>query len=247
MRLKDTVSIITGGAGGIGQVAAKLFASEGSRVIIADYDVALGEQVAEEIASQTRASCLFVQVNVADPDSVQQMVQQVMDEFGKIDVLINNAGITRDAMLKKLTVQDWQRVLDVNLSGVFYCTQAVLPHMVEQGRGSVINTSSIVGLQGNIGQTNYAATKSGIIGLTKTWAKELGPKGIRVNAVAPGFIATSMVTSVPEKILEQLRANVPLRRLGQPEDIAQAYLYLASDESSYVNGTILQVDGGLVI
>lgn len=247
MRLKDMVSIITGGAGGIGKVAAKLFASEGSRVIIADYDAALGEQVAEKIASQTGASCLFVQVNVADPDSVQQMVQQVMDEFGKIDVLINNAGITRDAMLKKLTVEDWQRVLDVNLSGVFYCTQAVLPYMVEQGRGSVINTSSIVGLQGNIGQTNYAATKSGIIGLTKTWAKELGPKGIRVNAVAPGFIATSMVTSVPEKILEQLRANVPLRRLGQPEDIAQAYLYLASDESSYVNGTILQVDGGLVI
>src|SRR5690606_27197858 len=170
-----------------------------------------------------------------------------LNMYGRIDVLVNNAGITQDATLLKMTEEQFDRVIDVNLKGVFYCTKAVAPIMVEQGKGKIINTSSVVGVYGNFGQTNYAASKSAVIGMTKTWAKELGRKGINVNAVAPGFIAKPMVQKMPEKVLEKMKGNVSLARLGDPKDVANAYLFLASDESDYVHGHVLHVDGGIMM
>jgi 3-oxoacyl-[acyl-carrier protein] reductase len=175
------------------------------------------------------------------------MVEQVVSTFGTVDILINNAGITRDAMLTKMKQEDFQQVLDVNLTGVFNCTQAVAPFMIDQGKGKIVSTSSVSGVYGNVGQTNYAAAKAAIIGMTKTWAKELGRKGINVNAVAPGFTETNMVATVPEKVVEAMKASIPMQRLGKPEDIANAYLFLASNESDYVNGIVLHVDGGIMM
>jgi 3-oxoacyl-[acyl-carrier protein] reductase len=246
MRLKDKVAIITGAANGIGLAAAKTFAREGAKVAMADFDEATGTQRAAELADEGFEAAFF-QVNVSDRGSVDALVQNVLSQFGKIDILVNNAGITRDGMLHKLAVEDFQKVVDVNLTGVFNCAQAVVPAMVQQGSGKIINTSSVSGVYGNVGQTNYAATKAGVVGMTKTWAKELGRKGINVNAVAPGFIETGMTAKVPEKVLDQMKMMVPLGRLGLPEDIANAYLYLASDESNYVNGTTLHVDGGIMM
>jgi 3-oxoacyl-[acyl-carrier protein] reductase len=246
MRLQGKVAVITGGGNGIGRETAFVFAREGARVAVADYDAASGEAVVQELRAGG-SDAIFVQVNVSDWDSVQAMVGTVAAQFGGIDILVNNAGITQDAMLLKMTVEQWQRVVDVNLNGVFYCTKAAAPYMTQQGRGKIINTSSVVGVHGNIGQTNYAATKAGVIGMTKTWAKELGFKGVNVNAVAPGYVETGMVAKVPEKVLAMMVEKVPLRRLGVPGDIANAYLFLASDESNYVNGTVLEVNGGLVI
>lgn len=246
MRLQGKVAIITGAANGIGFAAASLFAKEGAKVALADYDASLGETKTEELKGQGYTVAFF-QVDVANRDSVNSMVEEVVGRFGGIDILVNNAGITRDAMLSKLAVEDFQQVLDVNLTGVFHCTQAVLPILISNGKGKIINTSSVSGVYGNVGQTNYAATKAGVVGMTKTWAKELGRKGINVNAVAPGFIATGMTAKVPEKVLQQMKMMVPLGRLGNPEDIASAYLFLASDESNYVNGTVLHVDGGIMM
>jgi 3-oxoacyl-[acyl-carrier protein] reductase len=246
MRLAGKVAIITGGAGGIGFAAAETFAREGAKVAIADFDSDLGNGKANELQAKEYEAAFF-QVDVSDRDSVENMVQKVLEYFGDIDILVNNAGITRDAMLSKMTFEDFQRVIDVNLSGVFHCTQAVLPTLTAKGSGRIINTSSVSGVYGNIGQTNYAATKAGVVGMTKTWAKELGRKGINVNAVAPGFIKTGMTEKVPEKVIEQMKQVVPLGRLGDPEDIANAYLFLASDESKYVNGTTLHVDGGIMM
>ncbi|RSD29323.1 3-oxoacyl-ACP reductase FabG [Mesobacillus subterraneus] len=246
MRLKDKVAIITGAANGIGLAAAKTFASEGARVAIADFDEETGTKRAAELSGEGY-DVAFFQVNVAEKNNVDLLVQNVLSRFGKIDILVNNAGITRDGMLHKLAVEDFQKVVDVNLTGVFNCAQAVVPAMVQQGSGKIINTSSVSGVYGNVGQTNYAATKAGVVGMTKTWAKELGRKGINVNAVAPGFIETGMTAKVPDKVLEQMKMLVPLGRLGLPEDIANAYLFLASDESNYVNGTTLHVDGGIMM
>ncbi|MCM3124932.1 MULTISPECIES: 3-oxoacyl-ACP reductase FabG [unclassified Mesobacillus] len=246
MRLQDKVAIITGGANGIGLAAAKTFVREGARVAMADFDEETGSQRAAELKAEGYEAAFF-QVNVADKDSVDSMVKDVLSHFGKIDILVNNAGITRDGMLHKLAVEDFQKVVDVNLTGVFHCAQAVVPAMVQQGSGRIINTSSVSGIYGNVGQTNYAATKAGVVGMTKTWAKELGRKGINVNAVAPGFIETGMTAKVPEKVIEQMKMLVPLGRLGLPEDIANAYLFLASEESKYVNGTTLHVDGGIMM
>ncbi|NOV00394.1 3-oxoacyl-ACP reductase FabG [Paenibacillus planticolens] len=248
MRLKDKVALITGGANGIGRETARLFVSEGALVAIADYDEEAGAEVLQELQAASGAEqTIFVKVDVSDAESVERMVSTVVERFGTLDILINNAGITRDSMLSKMTLEQWHQVIDVNLNGVFYCTKFAAPHMVGKGRGKIINTSSIVGINGNIGQTNYAATKAGVIGMTKTWAKELGYKGVTVNAVAPGYIETGMVAKVPEKVLQGMMEKVPLRRLGQPQDIAKAYLYLASDDADYVNGTVLEVNGGLVI
>ncbi|MEH7444443.1 3-oxoacyl-ACP reductase FabG [Bacillus sp. JJ1122] len=246
MRLKDKVAIITGAANGIGLAAAKTFAKEGAKVALADFDEATGTQRAAELSDEGYEVAFF-QVNVADRSSVDAMVQKVLGQFRKIDILVNNAGITRDGMLHKLAVEDFQKVVDVNLTGVFNCAQAVVPALVQQGSGKIINTSSVSGVYGNVGQTNYAATKAGVVGMTKTWAKELGRKGINVNAVAPGFIETGMTAKVPEKVLDQMKMMVPLGRLGLPEDIANAYLFLASEESNYVNGTTLHVDGGIMM
>ncbi|WP_246938676.1 3-oxoacyl-ACP reductase FabG [Bacillus pinisoli] len=246
MRLENKVAIITGAANGIGLEAAKLFSKEGARVVLADFNEELGSKEAEELRAQGR-DVLFVQVNVADRASVDQMVSKTMEAYGRIDILINNAGITRDGMLTKLSTEDFQQVIDVNLTGVFHCTQSVVPHMVEQGSGKIVVTSSVSGVYGNVGQTNYAATKAGVIGMVKTWAKELGRKGINVNAVAPGFTETNMVAAVPDKVIQQMLAMVPLQRLGKPEDIAKAYLYLSSSDSDYVTGTVLNVDGGIMM
>lgn len=246
MRLKDKVAIITGAANGLGHEAAVLFAKEGARVALADFDDEVGARRAENLA-RDGFEATFFHVDVSNQDSVKKMVKAVLDKYKRIDILINNAGITADAMLSKLSVDDFQKVIDVNLLGVFHCTQAVAPTMSQQGKGKIITTSSVSGIYGNIGQTNYAATKAGVIGMTKTWAKELGRKGICVNAVAPGFIDTAMARSVPEHILSEIIKQVPLGRLGKPSDIAHAYLYLASDESDFVNGTVLHVDGGIMM
>jgi len=246
VRLTDKVAIITGGANGIGKAAVEVFVNEGAKVVIADFAEEQGKQLESELLEKNY-DVLFVKLNVANKESVQNMVDTVLSKYGKIDILINNAGITKDAMLVKMTEEDFDRVLDVNLKGVFNCTQAVVPHMVAQGYGKVINTSSVSGVYGNVGQTNYAATKAAVVGMTKTWAKELGRKGINVNAVAPGFTKTSMTEKMPEKVLTYMESIVSLQRLGNPKDIANAYLFLASDESSYVNGHVLHVDGGIMM
>ncbi|WP_445477307.1 3-oxoacyl-ACP reductase FabG [Lysinibacillus irui] len=242
MRLNNKVTIITGAANGIGYAAAERFIEEGAFVFIADYDEA-GIHAAEQLGD----NAVFIQVDVANRESVQQLVAAVIKQAGRIDILVNNAGITRDAMLTKMTEDQFQQVIDVNLTGVFHCTQEVIPHMVAAGGGKIINTSSVSGVYGNVGQTNYAATKAAIVGMTKTWAKELGRKGINVNAVAPGFTETDMVKKMPENIVAQMRSIVPLQRLGTPRDIANAYLFLASDEASYVHGHTLHVDGAIMM
>ncbi|MER2262959.1 MAG: 3-oxoacyl-ACP reductase FabG [Psychrobacillus sp.] len=245
-RLQDKVAIITGAANGIGSAAAQRFVEEGAKVVLADFDHQAGKSLEKELIDQGY-SAFFIQVDVADRKSVDTMVEKALERFGEIHILINNAGITRDAMLTKMTEEDFSRVLDVNLTGVFNCTQAAVPHMVANQYGKIINTSSVSGVYGNVGQTNYAASKAAVVGMTKTWAKELGRKGINVNAVAPGFTLTKMVAKMPEKIIEQMQSVVALQRLAEPRDIANAYLFLASDESSYVHGHVLQVDGGIMM
>lgn len=251
MRLKDKVTLITGGAAGIGKATALRFKEEGATVVICDVNEALGQSVAAELELAT-----FYKVNVVDRQDVQRWIDDVMDRFGRIDVLVNNAGVLRDGRLvvmkegelvKQMPEADWDLVIGVNLKGVFNCTQAVAPVMIKQGSGVILNASSVVGLDGNFGQTNYVATKAGVIGMTKVWARELGRYGIRVNAIAPGFILTEMTLQMPEKIREEMAARVPLRRMGDTRDIANAYLFLASDEASYINGNVLRVDGGIVV
>ncbi len=239
MRLQDKVCIITGAGSGIGRTAAELFAKEGATVIACD----VGEAVYDD------PKIHFYKLDVTDRAKIAEVVKEVVEKFGKIDVLVNNAGITRDALIQKMTEEDWDRVINVNLKGVFNMTQAVVPYMLEAGKGSIVSTSSVVGIYGNIGQTNYAATKAGIIGMTKTWAKEFARKGakIRVNAVAPGFIRTPMTEKVPEKILTEMAEKAALKRLGEATEVANVYLFLASDESSYVTGQVIGVDGGLIM
>ncbi|MBK7203989.1 3-oxoacyl-ACP reductase FabG [Candidatus Amarolinea dominans] len=246
MRLQDKVAIITGSARGIGRATALAFADQGAQVVVCDLDVTGGEQTAADIrAGGGRA--IFVQVNVTERASVDALVSAAVARFGRIDVLVNNAGVIRDRSLLKMTEQDFDFVINVNLKGVFNCTQAVAPLMVAQGSGAIINASSVVGVYGNYGQTNYVASKAGVIGMTKVWARELGPKGVRVNAVAPGFISTEMLAGIPDKVLEDLKAKIALRQLGRPEDIANAYVFLASDEAAYITGHVLHVDGGAAI
>lgn len=245
MRLQDKVAVITGGANGIGSVAAELFAKHGAQVAIVDFDEHAGEARAKEL-KLSGLDVEFFKVDVSDVESVKGMTDSVLARFGRVDILINNAGITKDAMLLKMDVANFKQVLDVNLTGVFNCTQAFLPTMLAQNKGKIINTSSIAGTGGNVGQTNYAASKAGIIGMTKTWAKEFGRKGITVNAVAPGFIETEMISTIPEKVITGIKMMTASTRFGRPEDIANAYLFLASDESDFINGTVLEVDGGMM-
>jgi 3-oxoacyl-[acyl-carrier protein] reductase len=245
MRLKDKVAFITGGGQGIGKVTALTFAREGARVAVADINMANAQAVAEEIVrNDGQAKAVFLDVSRAE--SVEVAVRTTVEAFGRIDILVNNAGITRDARMQKMTEDQFDAVINVNLKGVWLCARAVVPIMIANGGGSIINAASIVGLHGNFGQTNYVAAKAGVIGMTKTWARELGPNHIRVNAIAPGFTATEMIATVPEKVLESVRERTPLRRLGTPEDIANAYLFLASDEASFITGVTLSVDGGLL-
>ena len=239
-RLKDKVAIITGAAKGIGFSTAQRFAQEGAIAILADVNLESVKAAAAQIPNAQAYA-----MNVTDRASIQAVVDQVMQKHGRIDILINNAGITQDARLVKMTEAQFDAVIDVNLKGVFNCTQLIVPHMLEAKSGAIVNASSVVGIYGNFGQTNYSATKFGVIGFTKTWARELGPKGIRVNAICPGFIATEMVKAMPENILQDIERRSWLGRLGTPEEIANVYLFLASHEASFVNGVALEVSGGI--
>jgi len=252
MRLKDKVALITGGAAGIGKATAVRFAEEGAAVVICDVDRPGGENTLKELGPAAG----FYRVDVTDRGSVDSWVDGVLEKYGRIDVLVNNAGIVRDSLLVKMKdgefirqmpEDDFDLVVAINLKGVFNCTQAVVPAMIRQGGGVILNASSIVGMDGNLGQTNYIATKAGVIGMTKVWARELGRHNIRVNAVAPGFTATDIILSVPDNILAGMKQRTPLGRLGQPLDIANAYLFLASDEAGFISGNVLRVDGGLVV
>jgi 3-oxoacyl-[acyl-carrier protein] reductase len=250
MRLQNRVALITGGGAGIGKATAVRFAEEGAKVVICDVNAVAGEATAAEIGVD------FYLVDISDRQAVQDWVEVVFSKYGRIDILVNNAGVLRDGQLVKwkngevagqMSEPDFDLVISVNLKGVFNCTQAVVPVMIQQGSGVILNASSIVGLDGNFGQTNYVATKAGVIGMTKVWARELGRYGIRVNAIAPGFTLTEMIRQMPEKILDGMKAHTPLRRLGEPRDIANAYLFLASDEASFITGDVLRVDGGIVV
>ena len=245
-RLQNKVSIITGAAQGIGLATALKFAAEGAIVIVCDIRQA-GVDAAVAACQQQGAQAQGFVMDVTNRDQVNAVMAQVRDRFGRIDVLVNNAGITQDARLVKMTEAQFDRVIDVNLRGVFHCAQAVAETMSAQGSGVILNASSVVGIYGNFGQTNYAATKFGVIGFTKTWARELGAKGVRVNAVAPGFIQTPILASMPEEVLKGMEARVPLKRLGKPEEIANVYAFLASDEASYVNGAVIEVCGGMTV
>lgn len=244
--MKGKVVLITGGAAGIGKVTADLFLTEGATVEIWDVNSDAAEN---EVKNWSKAgyNVHFEKVNVADADAVNTAMNGLKERHGRLDVLINNAGITRDSTLLKMEQDNWQSVIDINLTGVFNCGKAAAAIMAEQRSGVILNASSVVGVYGNFGQSNYVAAKSGVIGMTKTWSRELGRKGIRVNAVAPGFINTDMVSTVPDKVLDALKEKTPLGRLGEPEDIANAYLYLASDKAAFITGTVIQVDGGLIL
>ncbi len=246
MRLENKVAVITGAGSGIGRETALLFAEKGAKVVVADVNENGGEETVAEI-KKNEGDGLFVKLDVTDREQSQKMVKDTLEKYGRIDVLINNAAIIQDALITKMTEEQWDRVINIDLKGAFNCIQATVDVMLNQGNGVIINTSSIVGLNGNIGQINYAAAKAGLIGITKSLAKELGKKGIRVNAVAPGFITTPMTSNVPEKILEMVREKTPLRRLGETRDVANAYLYLASDEAKFITGAVLCVDGGLIL
>ncbi len=252
MRLQDKVALITGGAAGIGKATAQVFVKEGARVALCD----VSEQQGAELAAALGSDVQFTRVDVTNRAEVQAWVDGVAARYGRVDILVNNAGITRDAqfvkmkdgeLVKQMSEEAFDLVVSVNLKGVFNCTQAVAPYMIKQKSGVILNASSVVGLYGNFGQTNYVATKAGVIGMTKVWARELGKYGVRVNAVAPGFIMTEMVAKMPEDVLAGMRAKTPLGRLGEPEEIANTYLWLASDEASYVSGATISVDGGIVI
>lgn len=245
-RLEGKVCLITGAAQGIGLATAMKFAREGATVVVCDVKQA-GVDAAVAQCEALGATALGFVMDVTQREMVDAVVVQVKARLGRIDVLVNNAGITQDARLQKMTLEQFDRVIDVNLRGVFHCAQAVTETMTAQGGGVILNASSVVGLYGNFGQTNYAASKFGVIGFTKTWSRELGPKGIRVNAVAPGFIATPILSTIPEKVIAEMEHRVPLGRLGQPEEIANVYAFLASDEASYINGTVIEVSGGMSV
>lgn len=253
MRLRGKIAVITGGARGIGRATALRFAREGAHVAIIDKDQEAGEDLVREIIDRITSpenawrTPVFFQADVTKREEAHAAIEKIHQRFRRIDVLLNNAGIVLDAQLPMMSEEEFDAVVSVNLKGTFNCTQAVAPIMIAQGSGRIINVSSVVGLYGNFGQTSYAATKAGVIGMTKVWARELGRKGICVNAVAPGFISTDMLGSVPEKVLHQLNGKIPLGRLGRPEEIAGVYVFLASNDADYVNGAVLSVDGGITI
>lgn len=246
MRLQDKVAIITGAGQGIGQATALKFAQEGAKVVVCDVKP---ESIEETVAlcKETRGDAFGYVADVRDFQALQQMVDVTVEKWGRVDCLVNNAGIVADAQIKNMTEDQFDRVIEINLKGVYNCTKAVVDTMLRQQAGVILNASSIVGLYGNFGQTNYAASKFGVIGMVKTWARELGRKGIRANAVCPGFIATNILSSMPEKVLRALEEKIPMGRLGKPEEVANTFAFLASDEASYINGAVIEVSGGLTI
>ena len=247
MRLVDKVSIITGAGSGIGHATAVKFAKEGARVAVCDINESAARRVAKEISDDGGGDAVSFHVDVTDKESITRMVDGVMKRWGRIDTLVNNAGVVQDAQLKKMTDDQFNHVIDVNLRGVYNCTRAVVDIMLEQHSGCILNASSIVGLYGNFGQTNYAASKFAVIGMMKTWARELGKKGIRTNAICPGFIETPILKSMPHKLVRMMEEKVPMGRLGRPEEIANTYAFLASDEASYITGAVIEVSGGVTL
>jgi len=246
MRLKGKVSIITGAGQGIGKATALKFAQEGAKVICCDINPSAAHQTAADIQAAGGEAMGFL-VDVTKKDTIQAMFDTVVAKYGRVDTLVNNAGITQDAQMKKMTDDQFDQVIEVNLKGVFNCTKVVVDLMLAQGSGCILNASSIVGIYGNFGQTNYAATKFGVIGMVKTWARELGRKGIRANAICPGFVETPILASMPEKVVRMMEDRVPMGRLAKPEEIANTYAWLASDEASYINGAVIEVSGGVTI
>lgn len=244
MNLKDKTILITGSARGIGAAIARSCAAAGAKILIADFDEAGARDTAARFSAEGMAAS-GVGVDVSRRSSVEAMVATAIERCGRIDGLVNNAGIVADAQLKKMTDDQWERVIGVNLRGPYNCSQALVDHFIEQGGGGIVNISSVVALYGNFGQTNYAATKAGLIGMTKTWAKELGRKGIRSNAICPGFIRTPILDSMPDKVLTEMASKVPLGRLGTPEEIGKVAAFLCSDAASYINGAVIEVSGGI--
>jgi 3-oxoacyl-[acyl-carrier protein] reductase len=239
--LESKIAVITGGGRGIGKATAQLFTHEGATVVIAEFDEVSGQSTANELGAH------FIKTDISNEESVNALFNFVSSKFGQLDILVNNAGILADSTLKKLDSDSFDAVINVNLRGVYLCGRAAANIMIEQGSGVILNASSVVAHHGNFGQTNYVASKAGVIGITKVWARELGKDGIRVNAVAPGFIQTNMTAGMPEKVVNMMGDKVPLKRWGQPEDVANAYTFLASDEASYITGAVLNVDGGVVV
>ncbi|OGP65804.1 MAG: 3-oxoacyl-[acyl-carrier-protein] reductase [Deltaproteobacteria bacterium RBG_13_53_10] len=244
MALKDKVALVTGAAQGIGKAIALLLAREGADVVISDINIEKAEETAREIEAMGRKA-VAVKVNVASLGDVEKMVQSVLDRFGRIDILVNNAGIARDKLILRMAEEDWDAVIDINLKGTFNCTKAVVKHMSKQRSGKIVNIASVVGEMGNAGQANYSASKAGVIGLTKTIAREFAQRGINVNAIAPGYIETPMTDALPEKVKEELKRMIPAERLGRPEDVAEAVLFLVSEASGYITGQVLNVNGGI--
>jgi 3-oxoacyl-[acyl-carrier protein] reductase len=246
MRLTGKVSIITGAGQGIGRATALKFAKEGAKVAVCDINLDAVQQTVE-LVECAGGEAVGYQIDVTDKESIRAMVDGVMAKWGRIDTLVNNAGIVQDAQFKKMSEDQFDRVIDVNLKGVYNCTKAVVDIMLAQNSGVILNASSIVGIYGNFGQTNYAATKFGVIGMVKTWARELGRKGIRANAICPGFVETPILSTMPEKVVRMMEDRVPMGRLAKPEEIANTYAWLASDEASYINGAVIEVSGGVTI
>ncbi len=244
---ENRVAVVTGGARGIGKSISEALANRGCNVVIADINLENAEATAQEIFQATNRKTLAVHVNVADYSSANEMIDKTLAEFGHVDILVNNAGITRDKLIMRMEEQDWDLVIDINLKGAFNCCKAVVRPMMKQRYGRIVNISSVSGLAGNVGQANYSASKAGLIGLTKTLARELASRQITVNAVAPGFIPTALTVDLPEELKEQIIKATPLGRMGKPEEIAYAVAFLASDEAAYITGQVLSVDGGMVM
>lgn len=243
MRLKDKVAVVTGSAQGLGKAIVARMAREGAKVVVTDVNAEGAQAVVEEIKA-AGGEAIAVTCNVTSRSDVEALAKTTIDTFGRVDILVNNAGITKDSSLKKMSDEQWDAVINVNLKSVFLCTQTFSSYMMEQGSGRVISLSSLAGVAGNFGQTNYSATKAGIIGMTKTWARELGRKGITANAIAPGFMNTEMTKTIPADVVNKMMANIPVGRAGEPEEVAAAAVYLASDEAGFVNGMTLQINGG---
>jgi len=244
VELSGKVALVTGAAQGIGKAIALLLAKNGADVVVSDINLEKAQETANEIQGMGRRS-FAGKVNVVDLKDVERMVEAIVEQFGRIDILVNNAGITRDRLILRMTEEDWDAVLDVNLKGTFNCTKAAIRYMSKQKSGKIVSIASVSGEMGNPGQANYSASKAGVIGFTKTIAREFAGRGINVNAIAPGYIQTPMTDAVPEKAKEELRRMIPMERLGQPEDVAQAVLFLVSESSSYITGQVLNVNGGI--
>jgi len=244
VELEGKVALVTGGAQGIGRAIGLLLAQKGATIVISDINIQKAEETAQEIEALGQRA-MAVQVDVANFQEVEKMVDAIVEKFSRIDILVNNAGITRDKLILRMSEEDWDSVIRINLKGTFNCTKAALKYMSRQRSGKIVNIASVVGIMGNAGQANYSASKAGIIGFTKTIAREFAQRGINVNAIAPGYIQTPMTDVLPEKVKEELKRLIPMERLGQPEDVAQAVLFLVSEASSYITGQVLNVNGGI--